>query len=122
MRDGIGEAPQAAGRGMYERQIGQLAEALDALAPNREGPDLDVDSLLRRVAELERENEALQRFAGMAAHELLQPLVMAQAHATLLAEELGEQLEGEARDDLESLLRDASQMRLIVETLLQDAR
>ena len=107
---------------MYEGRIGRLAKALDAPEPTKEEPDLDVDSLLRRVEELQRENEALERFAGVAAHELMEPLVMAEAHATLLAEQLGERLQGEARDDLERLLRGASQMRVIVETLLHDAR
>jgi signal transduction histidine kinase len=47
---------------------------------------------------------------------------MAEAHATMLAESLGDQLPGEAREDLERLMRGAARMRLIVETLLHDAR
>jgi signal transduction histidine kinase len=90
--------------------------------PVQDELDIDVRALLRRVKDLERENEALARFAGVAAHELMEPLVMAEAHATLLAEDLGGELSDTARDDLERLLRGASRMRLLVETLLHDAR
>jgi signal transduction histidine kinase len=107
---------------MYEGPIGRLARVVDAPESAVEEPEAHVEALLRRVDELEREKEALARFAGVAAHELMEPLVMAEAHATLLADGLGEQLDDEARDDLERLLRGASQMRLIVETLLHDAR
>jgi signal transduction histidine kinase len=107
---------------MYEGPIGRLAKAFDAPEPASEDPGLDVGTLLRRVESLEREKEALERFAGVAAHELMEPLVMAEAHATMLAEGLGERLDDDARDDLEHLLRGASQMRLIIETLLHDAR
>jgi len=107
---------------MYEGPIGRLTRVVDAQESALEEPEIHVEALLRRVEELEREKEALARFAGVAAHELMEPLVMAEAHATLLADGLGEQLDAEARDDLERLLRGASQMRLIVETLLHDAR
>lgn len=107
---------------MYEPRIGRLAKARNAPVPAVEQPDVDVVALQRRVGELEREKEALERFAGVAAHELLEPLVMAEGHATLLAEGLGDRLEGTARDDLESMLRGAARMRVIVETLLHDAR
>jgi signal transduction histidine kinase len=105
---------------MYEGHMGRLAKAQNAEEHTRDEPD--VGTLLRRVEDLERENDALAQFAGVAAHELLEPLVMAEAHATLLAEGLSDELPGTARDDLESLLRGASRMRLLVETLLQEAR
>jgi signal transduction histidine kinase len=83
---------------------------------------VDVGLLLRRIEELQAEKEALERFASVAAHELMEPLVMAEAHATLIAESLGHQLEGEVREELDRLMRGTSRMRLIVETLLHDAR
>jgi signal transduction histidine kinase len=108
---------------MHDRRIGRLAKARKASEPAIDEPDVDDVVMLRqRVEDLEREKESLERFAGVAAHELLEPLVMAEGHATLLVEGLGDQLEGTARDDLESLLRGASRMRIIVETLLHDAR
>lgn len=103
---------------MYEGRIGRLAKA----ATEGSGADVAVHLLQQRVEELERDKEALERFAGVAAHELMEPLVMAEAYATLLAESLGDRLQGKERDDLDHLLRGASRMRLIVETLLHDAR
>jgi signal transduction histidine kinase len=78
--------------------------------------------LQERVDALEREKDALARFAGMAAHELMEPLIMAEAYATQVADELGDRLTRQTRADLNNLLRGASRMRLIVETLLHDAR
>jgi signal transduction histidine kinase len=78
--------------------------------------------LQKRVDALEQEKDALGRFAGMAAHELMEPLIMAEAYAMQLADEVGDRLTRETRADLENLLRGASRMRLIVETLLHDAR
>jgi signal transduction histidine kinase len=107
---------------MNEGRIGRFATDRTAPDPATDELRIDVSALMRRVKELERENEALARFAGVAAHELMEPLVMAEAHATLLAEGLSGELKDSARDDLESLLRGASRMRLLVETLLHDAR
>ena len=96
---------------MNEGREGRLAKERNAPDPARDELDIDVRALLRRVEDLERENEALAYFAGVAAHELMEPLVMAEAHATLLAEDLGGELTDTARDDLERLLRGASRIR-----------
>ena len=104
--------------------MGQFARTYGALerVPVEPSDQYAVVTLLERVDALEHEKEALERFAGMAAHELLEPLVMAEAYGTLLADEVGDHLAAQARADLENLLRGASRMRLIVETLLHDAR
>ena len=75
-----------------------------------------------RLAELERERAALAMFAGVAAHELTVPLIAAETHARLLEEQLAASVDGFSSADLEELFRSLSRMRLLVATLLHDAR
>jgi signal transduction histidine kinase len=82
----------------------------------------ELSCLAARVAELERENARLERFVAVAAHEMSEPLVMTGAYASTLLERLGARADPASRSDLEALLRAVARMRLLVETLLQDAR
>ena len=82
-----------------------------------------------RVEELERELEEsraqaakLERFAAMAAHEVLKPLVMTEAFATMIAERGGHGLDLDTRRDVDTLIRISSRMRVLVEAMLMDAR
>jgi signal transduction histidine kinase len=75
-----------------------------------------------RIAELEDEKEAVETFAAVAAHELLAPLVLADAYATTVRDALDEDLYSDARRDLDALRRASARTRLLVETLLHDAR
>jgi signal transduction histidine kinase len=83
---------------------------------------LELSRLGARLAELERDNGRLERFAAVAAHELSEPLVMTEAYATMLLQRLGSRTDPESRSDLEALLRAVARMRLLVDTLLHDAR
>jgi signal transduction histidine kinase len=74
------------------------------------------------VAELERDADAIEAFAAVAAHELMQPLVMIEGYA----ESVDEHLDGQpdvsaARADLEALRRCVARGRRVVDTLLVDA-
>src|SRR5215210_2303899 len=71
--------------------------------------------LHRRIAELEAEKADVEAFAAVAAHELLAPLVLADAYATTVAGRLDEDLHADARRDLKALRRAASRTRLLVE-------
>ena len=88
-----------------------LARAAPRLEP-------DVDLLQARIAELEREKAEAQAFAAQAAHELLTPLVMIDAYATMVAEQLDDELDAGALRDLDALQRGAVRTRVLVETLL----
>jgi light-regulated signal transduction histidine kinase (bacteriophytochrome) len=81
----------------------------------------ELERLAARVEELEEERERLHDFAAMAAHELLKPLIMNEAYATLIGERVGHSLDHESRRDLEAIVRISSRMRLLVEALLLDA-
>src|SRR3954463_12533178 len=85
--------------------------------------ELEVENrrLRRRVTELEGEKADVEAFAAVAAHELLAPLVLADAYATTVAARLDEDLHADAHRDLDALRRAASRTRLLVETLLHDA-
>ena len=78
--------------------------------------------LLARIAELERENAGLERFASEAAHELLTPLVMIDAYAATAMERLEDELDPDSRSDLDALRRAAARSRQLVQTLLEHAR
>jgi signal transduction histidine kinase len=84
-------------------------------------PD-DPRPLAVRFAELQEDYARLEAFAAMAAHELSEPLVTAEAYATLLRERLGARVDDESRGDLEVLARTTARLRLMVETLLHEAR
>jgi signal transduction histidine kinase len=75
-----------------------------------------------RLAEMERRNEELRWFAAAAAHELREPLIAIEGYADLLSERLVDALDDQARQDLQALTRGTTRMRVIVETLLGQAR
>jgi len=84
--------------------------------------DDTVADLVARVQELETERAQLENFAAMAAHEVLKPLVMTEAYATLLTERVGHSLDLQSRRDLDAIVRISSRVRLLVEAMLTDAR
>lgn len=81
-----------------------------------------VEQLEQELEESRAQNAKLERFAAMAAHEVLKPLVMTEAFATMIAERGGHGLDLETRRDVDTLIRISSRMRLLVEAMLMDAR
>ncbi len=84
--------------------------------------DLEVARLAARVEELERENTALETFAAVAAHELVEPLILTEAFAAMVSDRLDPDLHAESRSDLAMLRRTATRTRHLLEALLKDAR
>lgn len=82
----------------------------------------EIERLTRRVAQLEQEKAAVEAFAGLAAHELIEPLVLTEAYATTIAERLHPELDAESLRDLDLVGRSVRRLRLLVESLLEDAR
>ncbi len=80
------------------------------------------EELSARVDELEVRYQAVERFAGTAAHQLAEPLVIAESSAILVAEELGPDLDPLLRDRLDAIGRGAARARRLMDTLLADAR
>ena len=84
--------------------------------------DLEAERLSARVEELKREKAALEQFAAVAAHELVEPLVITEAYATMVHDRLDDVEHADSRRDLAALTRTASRARLLIEALLFDAR
>jgi PAS domain S-box-containing protein len=78
--------------------------------------------LLGRIDKLEKRNLAVERFAATAAHQLAEPLVIAESSAILVAEELGEKLDPVLRERLDAIGRSAARARQLMDALLADAR
>jgi len=84
--------------------------------------EAEIQRLQGRVARLEREREAMEMYAAVAAHELVEPLIMTEAYAAIVGERLDAGEHADSRRDLHILGRGAARMRRLVETLLQEAR
>jgi signal transduction histidine kinase len=98
------------------------ALAAGADAQFREGiaGETDVDRLQERIARLEDEKRELAAFAAMAAHELLEPLVMAEGYAQLVRDRLDAQDHASSIEDLDALCRGMERTRILIETLLRE--
>lgn len=84
--------------------------------------ELETERLSARVEELERQKAALESFAAIAAHELVEPLVMTEAYVAIVTSRLDDVSHAESRRDLATISRAASRMRLLLEAILHDAR
>jgi light-regulated signal transduction histidine kinase (bacteriophytochrome) len=91
-------------------------------AETRVSAETRISVLSSRVRDLERERDGLVDFAARAAHELVAPLVMTEAYATMIATRLDLGRDGDALRDLDSISRAAAQARQLVEALLGEAR
>jgi signal transduction histidine kinase len=81
-----------------------------------------VDQLEAELEQSRAQAAQLERFAAMAAHEVLKPLVMTEAFATMIAERGGHGLDLDTRRDVDTLIRISSRMRVLVEAMLMDSR
>lgn len=78
----------------------------------------EVARLRNRIEELEREKEQVDAFAAVAAHELMEPLVMIEVHASMLA--MGARKDAGLSAD--GIGRAAARLRRLVEAVLLEAR
>jgi signal transduction histidine kinase len=82
----------------------------------------EIVRLRLRISELERQKEEIARFAAVAAHELLTPVVLIDACAATVDDRLdGDERHVESRRDLDVLRRGCMQSRMLVESLLLHA-
>src|SRR4051794_8728845 len=74
-----------------------------------------------RIAQLEERYAAVERFAAVAAHQLSEPLIVAESSAIMLAEELEDTLDATLRDRLDAIGRSSARARRLVDALLAEA-
>ncbi len=80
------------------------------------------ESLRNLNADLERSNFDLLQFASVASHDLKEPLRKIQTFSNLLAQSLGEKLNGEEREHFERIVRSAARMQALVDDVLRLSR
>jgi len=74
--------------------------------------------LTKKNAELERVNQLKNRFMGIAAHDLRNPLNIIMSYADFLQEEAGEKLDEEQNDFLNKIVESSNYMLKLIENLL----
>ncbi|HYI17012.1 MAG TPA: ATP-binding protein [Thermomicrobiales bacterium] len=80
------------------------------------------EELRHSTGALERSNRSLQEFAYVASHDLKSPLVSLQGLATMLKEDAGDKLDGDARLYLDRIVANATKMRNLLDDLLELSR
>ncbi len=78
----------------------------------------DVTSRKHAEAELLRANQDLEQFAYSASHDLQEPLRSVKIYSELIAQQLGDKLEGDTRDFLDFVTSGATRMEMLVRDLL----
>jgi light-regulated signal transduction histidine kinase (bacteriophytochrome) len=94
-------ARDADGVGMHERAVAELNA---------------------KIEQLERERDAAEGFAALAAHELMAPLVLTEACVSMAGERLRDEDFADVLQALEVLGRGAARTRRMIETLLHESR
>jgi light-regulated signal transduction histidine kinase (bacteriophytochrome) len=82
----------------------------------------EIEALSARVEALEREKAQMESFAAVAAHELVEPLVMTEAYASIISDRLSGSEHDGSRSDLQTVGRSMARLRLLVESVLHEAR
>jgi signal transduction histidine kinase len=81
-----------------------------------------VRELESKVDALSEHSRSMEGFAATAAHQLSEPLIVAESGTIMVAEDLGDALEPELRARLDAIGRGAARARQMVDALLLDAR
>jgi signal transduction histidine kinase len=99
-----------------------LAHSAAHLRGDRAEDDQEIERLKARIDQLERERDAAENFAALAAHELMAPLVMTEACVALVNDRLDPGEKGDVIEALSVLGRGSRRTRQLVESLLHEAR
>jgi signal transduction histidine kinase len=81
-----------------------------------------VCELESKVDDLSEHSRSMEGFAATAAHQLSEPLIVAESGTIMVAEDLGDALDPELRARLDAIGRGAARARQMVDALLLDAR
>ncbi|MGE4280170.1 MAG: PAS domain-containing protein, partial [Magnetospirillum sp.] len=86
------------------------------------GISRDVTERINLETALERSNTELEQFAYVVSHDLRQPLRMISSYTTLLTRQLGDTLDGQAREFLGYILDGSKRMNDMMASLLEYSR
>ena len=81
----------------------------------------EIERLTARVVQLEQEKKDLESFVAVAAHEMVEPLIISEAYAAMIRDRLDPE-DVESRTAVDVMSRNAARTRLLLESLLQEAR
>jgi signal transduction histidine kinase len=81
-----------------------------------------VEELEALVEDLSEHSDSMEGFAATAAHQLSEPLIVAESGTIMVAEELGDGLDPDLRARLDAIGRGAARARQTIDALLMDAR
>jgi signal transduction histidine kinase len=81
-----------------------------------------IRELKSEVTTLSEHSRSMEGFAATAAHQLSEPLIIAESGTIMVAEDLGDTLDPDMRARLDAIGRGAARARQIVDALLLDAR
>ena len=81
-----------------------------------------VEELEARVNDLDDHSRSMEGFAATVAHQLSEPLIVAESGTIMIAEDLGDGLDAELRARLDAIGRGAARARQTIDALLVDAR
>ncbi len=112
---------------------GELVAGLgyDSTPQHRDAADARAEAarLQRRVGELEAlvadlddHSRSMEGFAATVAHQLSEPLIVAESGTIMVAEDLGGALDPDLRARLDAIGRGAARARQMIDALLMDAR
>ena len=82
----------------------------------------DITKLVEAREELRRSNVELEQFARVASHDLQEPLRKLTIFSGFLAEDLGDDISGKAKADLDAIVSSAERMRNLVKDMLSLSR
>ena len=104
----------------YERTVQD--HALAAARAEAARLHQQVRDLKSQVDVLSEHSRSMEGFAATAAHQLSEPLIVAESGTIMVTEDLGDTLDPELRARLDAIGRGAARARQIVDALLMDAR
>jgi signal transduction histidine kinase len=96
-----------------------LSKVLLALKSENERREEAEAGLLKRTTELARSNKDLQRFAYVASHDLRSPLRAVSNLATWMEEDLGDKLDGDAKEHMVMMKSRISRLDSLLKDLLE---
>jgi light-regulated signal transduction histidine kinase (bacteriophytochrome) len=95
--------------------MGDGQEARSLLHPSSAAEhEREIERLRGRVRALEQEKAAVESFAAVAAHELLEPLILTESYVELVCERLDGAAHADTLRDLGILATSARRMRVLV--------